>query len=232
MIDQADADSFPTTIVFGGIPFYGIEDLPYFNKILFKTYAASRVGSSNKPPFHVYLIYEMWNPHQASTSEDAPSRFRVRINDESTYRYSVRSAPNVVTIVSLTPEPLAGIDGDPLEFSVSTGDADVQKSYREPRLIRTGSAATSRADLGGVNAVRMPDITGTPTTPGTLPYNTYWIAHGISKAVFILDTMMEPHGGRTRRLWGRIVWGESMVSEARGFSIPRWESTTPWGWGR
>ena len=183
LIDQADSDSYPTTVVFNGIPFYGIEDLPYFNKILFKTYAATKTGNHYNPPYHVYLLYELWNPHQAAATSASPTNFRVRINDEATYKYSVRSSPsNTITDVSLTPQPLAGVDGDPLMFNADGSSADVQTSYREPHLIRTGDPLTRRTDLGGpINAVRMPDVTG------TFPTNAMWIAHGISHSVFILE---------------------------------------------
>ena len=185
LIDQADSDSYPTTIIFNDIPFYGIEDLPYFNKILFKNYAATKTGNHYNPPYHVYLLYELWNPHQAASTSAAPTQFRIRINDEATYKYSVISqvgASKVTTDVNLTPQPLPGVDGDPLMFSADSFSSDVQTSYREPRLIRTGAPATLRPDLGGtVNAVRLPDITG------SFPTNAMWICHNISHGVFTLE---------------------------------------------
>ena len=185
LIDQADSDSYPTTIVFNDIPFYGIEDLPYFNKILFKNYAATKTGNNYNPPFHVYLLYELWNPHQAASTTAAPTQFRIRINDEATYKYSVMSqvgGNKTITDVNLNPQPLQGVDGDPFLFSADGSSAAAQTSYREPRLIRTGLPATLRPELGGtVNAVRLPDITG------SFPANAMWICHNISHGIFTLE---------------------------------------------
>lgn len=95
IIDQWDADSFPTIINFDGRKFYGIEDLPriyyvrtacYRQKIIPpSTYASSPAGT---PPPGYGSIYEsvylrqpiLWNPHTDATvanSGDKPAEFRI-----------------------------------------------------------------------------------------------------------------------------------------------------------
>ncbi len=166
MIDQVDADSYVTTINFNSLNFYGIEDLPYFNKVLVKIYGSNFVFGTNKAPLNVYLCYELWNPHQASTSSATPTEFRVKINDEATYGYGYMSMAGGIKSTgptTLTVRDLSGSTGDPMEFSVDCASSDPKNSYREPRLIRTGTGAksTDLADTvnnyGTPNAVQLVD---------------------------------------------------------------------------
>lgn len=189
IIDQADADSYPTAISFNGFHFFGIEDLPYFNKILFKNIGtAAKKSGQYVPPFRRYFVYELWNPHRApaSTPASRPMRFRVRINDDATYQTIVRSNTSGLEYVPETAAPLSGADGDPLEFDADSADSDAQKSYREPRVIRTGDASTLRSDLSGptlgaCNAVMLPSIDTTALT------GIMWLNNALNNAVFILE---------------------------------------------
>ena len=78
IIDQWDADSFPTTITDTLAPFnvYGIEDLPYPLAAFVNLYSAAGV-----PPFYTYLYFELWNPHQltagAANAANYPSSFQL-----------------------------------------------------------------------------------------------------------------------------------------------------------
>jgi len=97
IIDQWDADSYPTTITFkatlypGGTSamgaatevedtdFYGVEDLPYISKVFLRANAApGNIIAINgggttalAPPYDVYMYYEVWNPHQNTASSTA-----------------------------------------------------------------------------------------------------------------------------------------------------------------
>lgn len=76
IIDQYSRDNYPTTITLGltGDNVYGVQDLPYLNKIYLAAYAAI----AGKPPFEFHLYFELWNPHQAtSTSGASPTQFRL-----------------------------------------------------------------------------------------------------------------------------------------------------------
>lgn len=79
VIDQWDADSYPTEIVFGtsagaDIPFYGIEDLPYLSRLY--GYGANVPAAQQ---VQAYLRFEFWNPHAPPqvTSSETPGNFRV-----------------------------------------------------------------------------------------------------------------------------------------------------------
>jgi hypothetical protein len=91
IIDQWDADSFPTTVTYApttgaAINVEGIEDLPYAFAAYFNIYAQNTgtTGTSGSyttplPPFNFYLYFELWNPHQMSSSinpANYPAKFR------------------------------------------------------------------------------------------------------------------------------------------------------------
>ncbi len=93
IIDQSDADSFPTTVTYtppsgsGGQPISveGVEDLPYPFAAYLNIYSASNstTGPSSiqtaLAPFNFYLYFELWNPHQTPSSTTAanyPANFR------------------------------------------------------------------------------------------------------------------------------------------------------------
>lgn len=100
IIDQYDTDNYPTVLSFAApnavdpanpdpYKFYGIEDLPYPNKILQKWATARPANNAATSPlpnwcreFSVELFFEMWNPHQSLSSDtgDRPSQFRIVVN--------------------------------------------------------------------------------------------------------------------------------------------------------
>lgn len=71
-IDQYDADSFPTRIIFNGTEIYGVENLPYLAQVYetpFRPAGGNRVATWYQPV--------VWNPHaNAGSVSSAPSRFR------------------------------------------------------------------------------------------------------------------------------------------------------------
>lgn len=170
LIDQFDEDHFPTTIVFDGFEFYGVEDLPYINAVLLKPYwpnLNAPGGEYRQPPVKPFIAFEMWNPHQPTPADSGarPVRFRVRVNDEALYRVTYRGRATGATSGSsqVNPfgpdyRPLARVGGDPIEFDVDGTAPDPQRSYREPRLIREPGSATFREDIGA-NAIALPEIT-------------------------------------------------------------------------
>lgn len=68
ILDQADGDNFPTRLRFNDYDFFGIEDLPYLSALFPKVYFKGTNDSLTfgSPPVSVYLIPQLWNPHQAS----------------------------------------------------------------------------------------------------------------------------------------------------------------------
>lgn len=169
IIDQTHADAYPTTITFGSADFYGIEDLPYLNKLLLRVYAAN----PKTPPIYPYLFYELWNPHQ----------------------YSASSAASVYpTSFEISPLPATNINADGYEASLLTAHGywnwqtnntydDLQMAYfanqgaggnvtftasptayREPSLITNGAPLLPAAENNpAVAGVSLQPITAYPT---------------------------------------------------------------------
>ncbi len=85
LIDQYDTDSFPTQIAFNGHYFWGIENLPYLNRLfLWKTFYADSTTVFPKT-YHAgfWFVPEIWNPHlnmpvTGLPMADAPANFRFR----------------------------------------------------------------------------------------------------------------------------------------------------------
>jgi len=75
MIDQYDADNYPTTIVLGANPVantvHGIEHLPYFSEIFIKIYYPSK-DLSNNADAEGHMYFELWDPHQGAASTAPP----------------------------------------------------------------------------------------------------------------------------------------------------------------
>ncbi|MFQ3669971.1 MAG: hypothetical protein SNJ84_00775 [Verrucomicrobiia bacterium] len=103
LLDQADADSVPTTIRFVNpetatptmVESYGVESLPYLSRVTFAPY---RIKASSPPDrdFRLYMLFELWNPHANATQLQpdaglnpanpavAPRRFRISVTGTMT----------------------------------------------------------------------------------------------------------------------------------------------------
>ena len=89
LIDQADADNFPTHINIGGVTQHGVEDLPYLYSVLagprWMWSAAPPWTSSHAITYALLWVPQIWMPHAASgvsASSDAsmnPQKVRIRI---------------------------------------------------------------------------------------------------------------------------------------------------------
>lgn len=81
IIDQWDTDNFPTTISLPatGDSVYGIEDLPYINKLLFTASGPRAVVPPFDQVFNYSIAFQLWNPHQAISSNTGayPSAIRL-----------------------------------------------------------------------------------------------------------------------------------------------------------
>ena len=178
IIDQFDADSYPTDISFSltattpptTVDFAGIEDLPYINEYFVKPYGDATHG------YTIYSYCEMWNPHAYTGSDPTlyPSGFEIvpeaanNVGDGDSYQLQiigqnmVGSGTGTFTYNgqawSTTPtrQFLGNISGG---GAVSVPFASPVTSYREPSLINGGN--TSRPPDGRF------DHTTPIWTPGT-----------------------------------------------------------------
>ncbi len=147
IVDQYDTDSYPTEITFDSVAFWGIEDLPYFDRIFPGAIWPAGV-TTQVPPVYNHITCQLWNPHQQAATSASPTQFRIRINTDATYYISYGqfdgNTPVGVTQVypfGQTPMSLVqNVTPSTLVFSSSASSADTQVSYREPHLIRMTGA--------------------------------------------------------------------------------------------
>ncbi|HSI84087.1 MAG: hypothetical protein ACAI35_16035 [Candidatus Methylacidiphilales bacterium] len=154
IIDQYDADNYPTTLSFAvanpsdpATPdmyaFYGIEDLPYPNKLMTK-WATDRPVTKTSPTinwwtkFKVEMFFEMWNPHQempSSGSAAGPTQFRIIADPAGMYEIGSRTLSSVPTGFKHATPSVGAIPADTIvKFNATPG------SYREPYVVRQDSA--------------------------------------------------------------------------------------------
>lgn len=83
ILDQWDADSYPTRIAFHGTEFYGSESIPYLNKIVYSLYrpvsGPTLTGSNGtivRARIDGWTEFEVWNPYQGGSAEQ-PREFRI-----------------------------------------------------------------------------------------------------------------------------------------------------------
>jgi len=183
IIDQADADSFPTVIycrIFDGLnpseavnTFAGVENLPYLHR-LHQIVMATAPGSYTngiKGRLGAWFQPELWNPHQlpATSSGTRPSRFRVR-----TYGLAMTTWFQWIHTGSGSVMQAAYNTGVPSDFEGSEqskgiiyfGDAGGSSSafVNNPATLTTSLVDTSATDpdcLFNVPAGEYPHITGT-----------------------------------------------------------------------
>lgn len=104
IIDQADADSYPTRINFDGRDFYGQEDLPGLYRVRERNFLIGTIPgfgprpNDASPPYAQSLLQVLmlqptvWNPHSPSTGigGDAPTEFRIVADTVTPVRYEAQ----------------------------------------------------------------------------------------------------------------------------------------------
>ncbi len=157
IIDQWDADSFPTTVTYSPIStsVYGIEDLAYPMATFLKVYAAT----ANQPPFNFYIYFQLWNPHQKPvgtvSNANYPQNFRLTplfnsgLSEDSDFflpGFVQQGGTGAIwkydgSATSLTRQFL---NGQQIAFTPGTTD-----DYREPKVV-SGSTPGAPSPLSSV----------------------------------------------------------------------------------
>ena len=183
MIDQYDADNYPTTIVLGANPVantvHGIEHLPYFSEIFIKIYYPSH-DLSNKAGAEGHFYFELWDPHQGAAPANSPARVRVMPTPESrfyidyvrlyhsnqptTYGGSNLYLPTV-TLLSVDPT-----NGDGMNIGALA-------KYSSPLIAYTEDVGDKTRRSGSGMTALLPDgITTVPAVFNSLSFSPYLIS--------------------------------------------------------
>jgi hypothetical protein len=194
IIDQYDGDSYPTKCSFNGEDFYGIENLPYLNRVFMHFYRKNvTVDPADKTtdPSNVnaYWIGEVWNPHRGASptpSTAGPTNFRFRVEGGSIPSSTAGGTAIDPSGASL---PATGyINTSNITFT-NPGASD-PRILRPPLVTSTSSPSnTFLTGFTGFYAGTLSGLTGTPlpsmsiTSPSGLDFifeyqdGTNWVAY-------------------------------------------------------
>ncbi len=186
IIDQYDADSYPTAITFAGRTFYGVEDLPYLFGIRISAYTAEQVASADltvTPPAGgampircpVMLQPTLWNPHAASAATfNGPTNFRVvasgNVYPEARVGWWTGAGNNYYVTASGIPGTLLYPSTNPKDIATPIADFDTIDAANATKSIimfqTTTSGAASFREAYTITSANYP--TGSGAGGGTL----------------------------------------------------------------
>jgi hypothetical protein len=162
IIDQSDADDYPTTITFNGIDYHGVENLPYIQQMFSAAYFIGQNISIGHPA-NIYTYFRLWNPHQppAQASTKSPATLKVGLIPAFPGAASPYDPPGIDMLYGqpTTPTPLGSVQTNDVWVtdqpsghgsSLTSGNTDTNggisfpytaTSYRAPTLLTGGTAA-------------------------------------------------------------------------------------------
>ncbi len=171
IIDQYDEDGYPTHIQFDGQEFYGVENLPYLQRVklfmarlLEDSYTA--LDSKGKPlrnqPYSIVWLPEVWNPHDKNQAlpSDRPTNFRV-VADTMGVAFPMKYRDSANNTDTYYQSGLA--EFDPEKNYIELTPEAVSRFY-EPTMINRTSLGTPSVPLASID--RKPP----PPDPATAEY--------------------------------------------------------------
>jgi hypothetical protein len=200
IIDQYDGDSYPTICSFGGQDLYGIENLPYLNRVFMHFYRPPSPGPTPTTPItdpsnvNAYWIGEVWNPHRGTSPappSTGPSKFRFSVvgdNQPDAVGITGDSAINSLGVVG----PVASAGN--IEFSMPT--------VSEPQILLP-TFATSADPLNTIKPGYLGLYAGTvkDIPSGSRPPMTITSPSGLD---FILEYEEVAGTWKIYQKWGKI----------------------------
>jgi Tfp pilus assembly protein PilX len=169
LIDQYDADSYPTRISFnnGAIEITGVENLPYLSRFWVKTYRYAATPDI----VGLWLQSEIWNPHQQSSAPTGLGPTQFRFVAEGTGYFSAQEPKGsqtntpVGTIIRPGPTQPGGVT-----FSTSGTNFVSPVLIDSPTIANASATGNNHVSDGGNNFV------GIFVTSGSIPQpvDTWW----------------------------------------------------------
>ncbi|PTX96274.1 hypothetical protein DB345_10835 [Spartobacteria bacterium LR76] len=172
IIDQYDEDGYPTHIQFDGMDFYGVENLPYLQRI--KIFMArllvdseAAVDSNGKPlknqPYSIVWLPEVWNPHDRNQPlpPDRPTKFRV-VADTLGVAFPLQYRDSVNNTDDYFNDNLDTAEFDPDKNNIELTPLALSQSY-EPIMINRTSLGTPSVQLKDID--RKPPQPTDPADP-------------------------------------------------------------------
>lgn len=140
LIDQYDADSFPTRLIFAGQEFYGLENLPYLTRVFSTPLRYPRpTPTTYSKKVGVWYQPEVWNPNAGATTPltDGPSNFRFIVKGKAHATIGGDSGGQGIMLSSLPSNDFSNPSG--IIFSTLSG------SFSEPVILSPATGAAAKA---------------------------------------------------------------------------------------
>lgn len=224
LVDQYDEDGFPTPVQNESMVFYGIENLPYLQRI--KGFAARLLSDAEpalkdgKPipgqPYSLVWIPEVWNPHDSSQPlpTDRPTRFRVIAESESAAELQCR---NGGTSTSTTNKGTINFQYKAAKHNVELTSKAVSESYDPVTLVNTEY---------GIPSQPLSTMDRSSANTSTYDWNTYAAPDG---GLVGIASPVIAAGTDATAIKFRYYNGEGSDSNPVNFAMEYWdESSGTW----
>ncbi len=250
IIDQWDSDSYPTTITYTptGDSVYGIEDLPYIDKFLFRV---TGTNINYTLPYTFSCGFMLWNPHQLLANNGAyPSNIQISpLSDASNAQNSD------CCLVGVVGDDASKSNRGYWSYDVVNGNWSAGSPYQRFSQIASGSGviglslSTTRTDYrepalsGSMTIFTMNSFPDDTVTSGTLKWSTVKAAQaqiagstnwnvGLRFWFSLVYRIQFQDSSGVFRTYGTFV-GQDRTDVATGFRQGPWfpfDQTTQPGW--
>ena len=190
IIDQADIDDYPTEFTVqdangNEVSLYGVENIPYLHRTMFAGYqrrAPGAAGPNDNGSFGLYLIPELWNPHDSAYSNPpnpawglTPADFQIQFKNTplgglgGVYRWTGAGSPGPTTTAIKYPCNTTTPSYSSMNFTASAS------SLRDPALV-TGATIPGPMPSGTdlANALPIAIYSLTATISGNVSLTKDW----------------------------------------------------------
>lgn len=191
ILDQYDADSFPTRILFDDDAalayrrlFFGVEDIPYLYGWMSSWYRLRQIaqneidpaflpptGSGDTLPYETGVLLQpiLWNPHAALIlpAASGPSQFEVVAGDVAQTATPLSTYPRVVSSWWNTGTRIdgSGTNARMMSNFVSQFPFDGDTTFQYPRALVSATFSWLRFDLPSASSFREPVRLASPSYP-------------------------------------------------------------------
>lgn len=177
IIDQYDADSYPTLIRYQSLStletYAGVENLPYINRVFDTAYRPNTPADPKRKMLGAWYEFEIWNPHQSATF--VPAKLRI-VGSGVSCLFSTVVVGSSTTTQNSAQRDLSTdyVAFDNAAFVNPTLLSQANSTCANPPAEIT--PLTISGLLAGIDNLPDKDLTGVPTDPdvtssGALPQN-------------------------------------------------------------
>ncbi|HEY8967212.1 MAG TPA: hypothetical protein VIM58_12240, partial [Candidatus Methylacidiphilales bacterium] len=186
IIDQYDADGFPTVINVRdpndptGTPVAGMENLPQLSEAFVEVYRPTQAegGDAGRQKILARMHFEVWNPVQNATAPPAagqgPANFRIVAHDGSMKLFAYSAYDPLTPQVTSTLVDFGSVYGNSSPFQIQFAN---QAAFSEPTVLDTSNSTNSdpRGVAGTTSGIYLGGFAALPDSrlPGAITTHPY-----------------------------------------------------------